>query len=123
MYKCNSCRREFDHYKTLKEPTGEKIYVCPFCKDTDFDEIQVREDNDNYLIINKSDVIDFVVAAIGYINREEPEIAKDSLIELIKEMVDDTFFDYKDKLNTVSDIDSVNSLINELKEILQVVIA
>ena len=46
MYKCNNCAHEFQHYDTIKENTGEKHYVCPRCRGTDFDEAKVCENCD-----------------------------------------------------------------------------
>lgn len=43
MYKCNNCAHEFQHYDTITENTGEKHYVCPRCRGTDFDEAKVCE--------------------------------------------------------------------------------
>lgn len=43
MYKCNDCSREFEEYDTFRENSGEKWYVCPYCRGTDFDEIQQRQ--------------------------------------------------------------------------------
>lgn len=48
MYKCNNCEHEFQHYDTIKENTGEKHYVCPRCRGTDFDEAKVCECGELY---------------------------------------------------------------------------
>ena len=49
-YKCNSCGATFDQPKEVVETHGfdrppyERWLVCPYCEDSDFDEIEEDED-------------------------------------------------------------------------------
>lgn len=119
MYRCNNCNATFEQYDTIKESSGEKQYVCPYCKETDFDEVQQRGSDDKFLMITKATVIDYVVSAIACINKNDVGTAKEDLVELICEMVDDSFFEYKSRLDSVTD--DADKLIADLQELVEVV--
>lgn len=54
MYKCNNCQREFEQYDTIDD-SGEKWYVCPYCRGTDFDEEKKCEHCEEQYIESKFD--------------------------------------------------------------------
>ena len=56
MYKCNSCKATFAEYATITEKNGEKWYVCPCCRETDFDEAKKCEYCGNYFVESRDDV-------------------------------------------------------------------
>lgn len=118
MYICNNCNREFENYDVVKESHGEKFYVCPFCRDTDFDEVRMRSKDDKYLFIKKDDVIDFVVSALSFINKGDIPSAKETLETLIDEMIDSDF-EYKSSLSDVGD--NLHDVIAQLQSLLEVV--
>lgn len=102
MYRCNNCSADFEEPDVIREDTGEKWSVCPYCRGTDFGELRPRKEDDAFLKIKKSEVIDFAVAAIAFINAGETDTAKETLIELVGEMVE-SHFEYKQSLALVSD--------------------
>lgn len=105
----------------MREPHGEKIYVCPFCNDTDFDEIQLVNENDERLIITKSEVIDFIIPAIIFINGGQPNIAKETLMDLLRDMIGENFLDYKKAIDNLTDVIKMNNLVSEIQESLRTV--
>lgn len=121
MYRCNNCRRDFEQYDTIKEASGERWYVCPYCRGTDFDEIQQREPEDKFKLIKKEAVIDYVVTAVAYLNKGEIDTAKEVLTELIEETVGDSPFEYQLGFDTVSDEETADKLIAQLQAMLEVV--
>ena len=56
MYKCNNCKATFEQYETITESNGEKWYVCPHCRGTDFDEAKKCEYCGNYFVESRDDV-------------------------------------------------------------------
>lgn len=118
MFRCNNCNADFEQYDVIREDSGEKWYVCPCCRGIDFDEVKVRSEDDKYLFIKKDDVIDFVVSAIAFINKGDIDAAKETLVELILDMVDSDF-DYKSALETV--MDNPEDLVAQIQNLLEVV--
>ncbi len=119
MYRCNNCSADFEEPDVIREDTGEKWSVCPYCRGTDFGEIRKRKNTDNFLMIKKAEVIDFVVAAIAFINSGKTMTAKETLIELIGEMVE-SHFEYKQSLALVSDKKSAEELRDNIITMLEV---
>ncbi len=119
MYKCNNCNDVFSQYDKKKDIlSGEILCFCPHCYSMNFDEIQQRNADDEFLVIEKSAVIDFVVTAIAFLNQQDIETAKETLTELIGEMVDSPF-EYKDELAAVS-VSAKDKLIGELQIMVEV---
>lgn len=112
MYRCNNCKASFEHYDTVIEDTGERWYVCPYCKEPGFNEKRVK--NDRFLVIDKALVIDYAVSAIAFLNTKDIEAAKETLIELIGEMAD-SMFEYKSSLEKISSEEEKNELISEIQ--------
>ena len=121
MFKCNNCNLEFEHYDTIREPSGEKWYVCPMCRGADFDEIQQRAKDDKFLFIKKVDVADFVTIAVSFLNTGDIDTAKEALYELISQMVSDEDFDYKSRLDSLASKDQADKLTADIQEMLEVV--
>lgn len=118
MYKCSNCNAEFEKPDIIDD-NGEKWNVCPSCRGADFDEVRQRSECDKFLVIKKAEVLDYVVTAIAFINKENCAAAKETLIELIAEMVGENPFEYKSALNTVTEAE--DKLIAELQGMLEVV--
>lgn len=118
MYKCNNCNRQFEQYDTIKEKSGEKWYVCPYCRGADFDEIRSR--NDDFFYVEKAVVIDGAVSALAALNEQDTDGAKEILTELVSELLGESPFEYKDSLNTIVE-NRKDKLILTLCEALEVV--
>lgn len=118
MFKCNNCKATFEHYDTITEQSGEKWYVCPFCRGTDFDE--VKKPSADFYYTEKATVINYVVSAISAINESDIKGAKEILIEFVSDLIGDNPFEYSDSLNYVDD-STKDDLISSLCEILEVV--
>ena len=119
MFRCNSCFADFEEPEVLREDAGEKWSVCPYCRGTDFGGIRPRKEDDAFLKIKKSEVIDFVVSAIAFINAGETDSAKETLVELIGEMVE-SYFEYKQSLALVSDKKAAEELTSNIIDMLEV---
>jgi NAD-dependent SIR2 family protein deacetylase len=119
MYRCNNCFADFEESEVIREDAGEKWSVCPYCRGTDFGEIRPRKEDDAFLKIKKSEVIDFVVSAIAFINAGETDSAKETLVELIGEMME-SYFEYKQSLALVSDKKAAEELRDNIITMLEV---
>lgn len=68
MYKCNCCGREFDEPDSYEEnmgdfhgmPAYQTFYICPYCKDDDFEEVEeVEEGEEEMRIVRFESIIRF----------------------------------------------------------------
>lgn len=118
MYKCNNCNRQFEQYDTIKEDSGEKWYVCPYCRGADFDEIRSR--NDDFFYVEKAVVIDGAVSALAALNEQDADGAKEILTELVNDLLGENPFKYKDSLESVTEANK-DKLVLSLCEALEVV--
>ena len=118
MYKCNNCHHQFEQYDTITEDSGEKWYVCPYCRGADFDEIRSR--NDDFFYTEKARVIDYAISAISAINESDISGAKEILVEFVGELIGDSPFEYADSLDNVTDSNK-DTLVLTLCELLEVV--
>ena len=99
MYKCRSCNGSFGAFACLKEQSGEKWYVCPLCKSTDFVEIGKK----NPLPLRKNDAIHTLITALCAINEADFHGTREILIEFICDIVGESPFIYKDSLFNVTE--------------------
>lgn len=116
MYKCNNCQREFEQYDTIDD-LGEKWYVCPYCRGTDFDEKRAKDDG--FFFVEKSEVIESAVSALAAINSNYTDTAKEILTELVCDLVGESLFKYRESLGSVTE-NSRDKLTTELCTLLEV---
>ena len=119
MYRCKNCNELFSEPDYMREGSGEMWSVCPYCGRNGMDELRERKAGDKFLSVEKAEVIDYVVSAIALINSLKVYEAKETLIELIRDMTDSPF-EYKGSLDTVSDDEAAKELIAQIQTAVEV---
>ena len=101
MFKCRSCKANFEEFKRLLDDSGEIKYVCPGCLAVETEEL--RSKSEDFFYVEKDFIIETVLSALAGINEDDVSGAKDILMELISDLLGRCLFEYEERLSNVTE--------------------